>query len=116
MSTQTATAGETLSVAKTILAQLGGNRFTVMTGAKNYLGDANSLSFKLPTQANYTKDGINYVKITLSPSDTYTVEFGRVYGSKYRVISKYDGIYCDMLRDLFTDKTGLETSLGTCGR
>ena len=33
-----------LTVAKTILEQLGGNKFCMMTGAKNLAGDENSLS------------------------------------------------------------------------
>lgn len=30
-----------MSVAETILQQLGGQRFTAMTGSKNYLADGN---------------------------------------------------------------------------
>ena len=33
-----------MSVAETILQQLGGQRFTAMTGSKNYLADGNSLN------------------------------------------------------------------------
>jgi hypothetical protein len=42
-----ATATTDLTVANEIRNQLGGNRFAVMTGAHNFIGDANSLSFKL---------------------------------------------------------------------
>jgi hypothetical protein len=99
-----------MEVAQAILAQLGGRKFTVMTGARGLLADRNSLSFKLPRFAGVK---INYVKITLDASDTYTVEFGRVFGLKYATISKYSDIYADGLRSLFTRETGLETSLGT---
>ena len=37
-----------MAVADIILKQLGGSRFTSMTGAKNLVGDTNSLAFKLP--------------------------------------------------------------------
>ena len=105
-----------MSVAETILAQLGGRRFIVMTGAKNLMSHTadNALSFRIP--GTMTKDRINYVKITLTPDDLYTMEFGKIRGTTYRVIETVEGVYCDMLRDIFTDKTGLETSLGTMGR
>ena len=105
-----------MSVAQTILQQLGGNKFLVMTGAKNLVNHSkeNALSFKLPSK--FATDGINYVKITLQPNDTYTMEFGKVWGVKYKVIHTVEGVYCDMLQTIFTDKTGLDTSLGTMGR
>jgi hypothetical protein len=36
-----------LTVAKTILAQLGGERFVMMTGATNFVGGADSLAFRV---------------------------------------------------------------------
>lgn len=109
MSTATATDRErTLYIARTIIEQLGGNKFKVMTGANNILALGDGVSFKLP---KFDGLKINYVKIILEPSDTYTVEFGRVYGSKYTVLSTHSDIYCDVLVDLFERKTGLRTSL-----
>jgi hypothetical protein len=104
-----------MNVANTILSHLGGGRFTVMTGAKNYIGYDNALTFKLPGGGGFTKNGINYVKITLDPSDTYTIEFCKWRGGKARKmteIAKVEGVYCDMLREVFTRYTGLYTSLG----
>ena len=101
-----------MTVAEIILSQLGGRKFIVMTGAKNLLDHGSALSMRIPS----SKDKFNYVKITLDPSDTYTVEFGRVWGTSYRVIETMDGIYNDMLRDIFEERTGLFTSLGTMGR
>jgi len=103
-----------MSIAQTILEQLGGRRFIVMTGAKNLLAHEDALSMRLP--GNMCRQRINYLKIVLDPSDTYTMEFGRVWGSKYKVIETVEGVYCDMLCDIFTSKTGMETSLGTMGR
>ena len=37
-----------LTVANTILQQLGGNKFRVMTGAKNFVGSNDALTFRLP--------------------------------------------------------------------
>ena len=99
--------GTDMTVATTILQQLGGNRFKAMTGAKNLAGGVNYLSFRLPK----AKDGINYIKIALDASDTYTLEFGRVHGAAYNVKHTTSGIYNDMLQDCFTQHTGLYTNL-----
>lgn len=97
------------AVAQTILAQLGGRRFVLMTGAKNLLGAASSLSFRLP--ANFASDGINYVRVTLNGLDTYDVEFLRLHGVKSAVKAYEAGIYAEDLRRVFTRVTGLDTSL-----
>lgn len=104
----------TMEVANTILAQLGGGQFVAMTGSKIFVGSDRALTFKLP--ARFAKDGITAVRVTLEPSDTYTMEFMKVRGSKVTTIAKVEDVYADMLREVFTAKTGLETSLGTMGR
>jgi hypothetical protein len=100
-----------LQVANTILNQLGGVKFRVMTGAKNFIGSADALSFHLPGGGGFCKDGINGVRITLDPSDTYTVQFFRRRGAKLKVIATVSDVYCDMLRQVFENHTGLRTSL-----
>lgn len=92
-----------------ILRQLGGIKFSVMTGAKNYVGSENSLSF----QIGKNKSKANKVIITLTPDDLYTVEFGHFSMSKleYKTLQKTEGIYCDTLCDHFETYTGLYTSL-----
>ena len=97
------------SVAQTILEQLGGRRFMVMTGAKNCLNHGDALSFKLPSR--FARDGINYVKIVLNQDDLYDLEFGKIWGTKYTVLQRKTGIYNDMLRTVFTNVTGLDTHL-----
>jgi hypothetical protein len=104
-----------MQVAKTILEQLGGNKFRAMTGAKNFVGSPNSLTFRLPDAGGFTKDGINAVQITLDPSDTYTVTFSRIRGGMPKVISMYRDIYVENLREVFERETGLATSLGKMG-
>ena len=103
----------TCEIANTILAQLGGNRFIAMTGAKDFLGLKHGLSFKL----RRNDSGVNYVRIDLTPDDTYTVTFAKITHRGTKVTDKgtYEGIYADMLRGLFTRVTGMETSLGTMG-
>lgn len=98
-----------MTVSKTILQQLGGNRFVAMTGARNLTGHKNALSFRIP--GNMTKKGINWVKITLNPMDTYDLEFGRIRGMRYHCVDRIDGIYDDMLPDSFRRVTGLETRM-----
>ena len=100
---------ETINVAQTIFKQLGGYRFVAMTGAKNLMSGENSLQFRLPS--NFATDGINSVVITLDPSDTYTVRFGKIRGTTYKVICELQDVYCDMLCDIFESHTGLRTSL-----
>lgn len=100
-----------MEIAKTILQQLGGNKFTVMTGAKNYVAQQDGLSFRLPGNAKYKGKTVNYVKITLTPMDLYDVEFGYIRGMKYTVLNTVEGIYFDMLADTFERNTGLYTHL-----
>lgn len=96
-------------IASTILAQLGGARFRAMTGARDFLAIERGLQFRLPS--NFARDGINTVRITLDPSDTYTVRFLEVRGTDVTEHHETSGVYCDGLEDLFTRRTGLDTRL-----
>lgn len=96
-----------MTVAKTILQQLGGNKFIVMTGAKDFVGGADYLAFRLPK----AKGGINKVRIKLNANDLYDVEYGRIRKLEYKVIATDEGIYEDMLQECFTKATGLDTHL-----
>jgi len=103
-------------IAQTILQQLGGRRFVVMTGARNLVGLSQGLGFKLPS--GFARNGINYVRITLDPSDTYTVEFMKIPRGKYEAVPvrSVSGVYDDGLQQLFTSETGLDTNLGKITR
>lgn len=103
-----------MQVANTILQQLGGGRFITMTGAKNFVGSANSLRFRL--RGGSFSNGINVVTITLTAMDDYIVEGLNVRGSNVKPVAYREGVYADTLRDVFTSMTGLQTSLGTMGR
>jgi biotin operon repressor len=100
---------EGTEVGQEILRQLGGGKFIAMTGSKNFVGGENSLAFRV----GRNDKGVNYVRITLDPLDTYTVEFLSLRGTKSTVKSKVENVYVDSLRDVFTEGTGLYTSLGT---
>lgn len=99
-----------LEVANTILQQLGGQQFIAMTGAKYFLAGPKTLSFQLP--ANFARNRINHVRITLDSDDTYSVFFGRARGAHYTVVSQRQTVYADGLQRIFRDQTGLDTSLG----
>jgi len=88
----------------------GGQRLVVMVGAKNIVkSDADSfVSFKFMKGA---KNKANYMKITLNAMDTYDVEFGYIRGMNYTVRSEHEGVYDDMLKDLFENETGLRLSM-----
>lgn len=98
-------------VANTILEQLGGHKLIAMTGAHSFTADGDSLIFKVPSKT--TKNHIAGVKVTLTASDDYTVEFFAFKGSfakgnrRVENVAKHEGIYCDMLQSIFEEETGL---------
>jgi hypothetical protein len=114
---------ERKQIAETILSQLGGKRFVIMTGAKDIaFGPNGELQFKLPKG---TKNKANYVKIALDfGTDTYTMTFLKTLSTNeickriqekrndlIDTVKTVDMVYCDMLQDVFTSNTGLYTSL-----
>ena len=94
-------------VAKTILQQLGGNKFIAMTGAKNLGATNKSLQFKIGRNSK----SISHVIITLKSSDLYEMEFIRIRGTKRTVVKKVKGVYADQLQTMFTKYTGMNTRL-----
>lgn len=100
-------------IATTILNQLGGRCFVMMTGAKDFIITKTELSFKIGRNCN----SINRVLISLDPSDTYTMKFCRDRLSKKtfefsrKVVNEISDVYCDMLQPVFTQYTGLETRM-----
>lgn len=94
-----------MEIAKTILTQLGGNKFIAMTGAKNFgiLSGGQGIGFSIPRH-----NKVKYLRIKLNSLDTYDIEF---LNTKVEVIKTYNGIYNDQLQSIFTQETGLYTSL-----
>ena len=97
-------------VPATIFQQLGAGRFVAMTGARNFLGSAEALSFRLPGQG-FCKNGINGVRVRLTASDDYEITATKIRAGQLVTIEQRDGVYHDQLRDVFEDMTGLRTSL-----
>ena len=96
-----------MKIAAVIFGQLGGNRFTVMTGAKNFVGSDEGLTFRIPK----AKNGINCVRIILTPADLYKVEFMKIRGTTVKTHEIVSNVYAENLRSVFEDHTGLATSL-----
>ena len=97
-------------VSNTILAQLGGgNRVAAMIGVKRFGTSGNDLSIRFTARA---KDKINYVRIVLDPSDTYTVIFSRVNKNGSTVVDTCSDVYCDVLREVIERRTGLYLTMG----
>ena len=71
-------------IAKTILEQIGGRRSAVITGSKDFI-DMGNMRFYRKTFSKKT------------------------FESRTKDIETHEGIYCDMLEDVFTMVTGLYT-------
>ena len=89
-------------IAKTILEQLGGSQFVVLTGAKNFVALENGIQFSIPNRS-----GPNKIRITLTSEDLYNMEFFRLRGTKCTLVDEYTGVYFDQLIPIFENKTGL---------
>jgi hypothetical protein len=99
-----------MTVAKTILQQLGGRRFTAMTGASSFSGGERMLSFRLP--ARITKHRAWGMMVTLQADDLYTLELLRMKDFEVEKVDVRTDVFVENLRETFTDMTGLDTSLG----
>lgn len=96
-------------IAETILQQLGGQRFIVFTGSKQFVAIENGLMFALP--ARLAKEGINKIRVLLDLNDTYTLEALKVNAraGSVKTIGTESDIYCDGLTASFERLTGLYT-------
>ena len=113
---ETAAAAD-LRVAETIAEQIGGPAL-YMIGARNLVGSGpeadhrGRLSFKVGRNARK----VTHVRITLEPTDLYTLEFLRVPSLRARdltpeTLSTVEGVYFDQLRPVIERETGLRTHL-----
>jgi len=102
----TLTKEERLQIAQTIMEQLGGNRFYVMTGSKAPMALESGVSFKVGSNPK----GVTHVRIILTANDDYTMEFLKIRGTTLpKVQAKVEGVYNDKLQEIFTEHTGLYT-------
>lgn len=101
-------------IAQTILQQIGGHKFTVMTGSKDFIDLGDGLLMSL----SRNKTSANRLEILYDEGlDLYNMRFFRktfskkTFISKSKDIAKYEGVYCDMLEEIFAEVTGLNTRL-----
>ena len=98
-----------LQVANTILEQLGGNRFAMMTGAKNFAGGRDYLSFGIPSN-NMAR--VSHVIVRYNEGqDLYEMKFMSIRGIKCKDVASFEGLFFDQLQSIFTQVTGLYTKL-----
>ncbi len=97
---------QNMDVAITIYKQLGGDKFRVMTGTHSFAAGDNCLCMRL----RRNKTGANYLRVTLTSMDDYTMEFIRA-GKDIKTKATAEGIMCDQLEGMFKWYTGLETRL-----
>ena len=108
MTTATETEYETnKEIATTILSQIGHSAL-YMIGAKKtpMVVVKNGVTFRVKGSRK-----VNYVKITLNGMDTYDIEYGKIHGFNFKVVSTSEGVYNDGLRQSIEINTGLYTSL-----
>ena len=96
-------------IAKTIASQIG-NRAFAMMGASNLATWGDGLNFKIGRNPS----GVTHINISLSPSDTYTVDFLRCNlraKNIRKVLGTFDDVYAEDLHRLIESETGLALSL-----
>lgn len=112
-----------MSIPEIILEQLGGHKFIVMTGSKNFVADGKTLRMTLAKNASRA----NRLYITLGSDDLYTMHFFKYTAGGWRInhkagtvtekkekieeVKTFHGVYCDQLQELFTEVTKLYTRL-----
>ncbi|UYZ65297.1 hypothetical protein [Hymenobacter weizhouensis] len=107
---------EIVEEAYIILLQLGGRRFLAMTGADQLLAAGRTPTNPwLRMNLRRNEAGVNRLKVTLMPTDTYTVEFyhQQLVDCEAVITRKqtFDLVYGEDLTGLFTSVTGYATHL-----
>jgi hypothetical protein len=92
-----------LTVPQTIFAQLGGKSFVMTSGATGLVGSADSLAFKLGRNPKR----VTHVRVTLKCDGLYDMTFFTIGKGP----QSHDGIYREMLQEVFGANTGLYSAL-----
>ena len=97
-----------MSIANEIYRQLGGNKFAVMTGAKNFIDIENGIRMKI----GRNKTNHNWMEVTLNSLDLYDVAFAKLTKlGERKSLKEYKNGYNDSLVELFETHTGMYTKL-----
>ena len=94
------------------MEQIGGKRFAVMTGSRDFVDMGNGLRMSLARN----KTSANRLDIIYDGgADLYNMRFYRktfskkTFESKAKDVETHEGIFFDMLEEVFTQVTGLYT-------
>ena len=94
------------------MEQIGGKRFAVMTGSRDFVDMGNGLRMSLARN----KTSANRLDIIYDAgTDLYNMRFYRktfskkTFESKSKDVEVHEGIFFDMLEEVFTQVTGLYT-------
>ena len=94
------------------MEQIGGKRFAVMTGSRDFVDMGNGLRMSLARN----KTSANRLDIIYDGgADLYNMRFYRrtfskkAFESKSKDVEVHEGIFFDMLEEVFTQVTGLYT-------
>ena len=97
-----------MSIANEIYRQLGGNKFAVMTGAKNFIDIENGIRMTI----GRNKTNHNWMEVTLNSLDLYDVAFAKLTKlGERKSLKEYTNVYNDSLVELFETHTGMYTKL-----
>lgn len=104
---------ELQQIAETIRLQQIGTRACAMIGAHEFVYGQDTKEGGGPFLRFRFKGSklANIIKVTLNPSDTYTMAFIKVRGMDVRTVKELDGLYADQLRSTIESVTGLAVSL-----
>jgi hypothetical protein len=98
-----------IQLAKTIIDQMGGQgRLKAMVGAHTFLHGSGGVTFQFKGSSKF-----NTCVVKLDAMDTYTMKLGKYDRGTgdYEVKAEFEGLYCDMLKSVFEEATGLRLSL-----
>lgn len=99
-----------LAQANTIARQIG-NGALFMMGAKNLIAHTTEENAALSFKIGRNDNGITHLKITLEPSDTYSIKFLKVRGLNVSTVAEVDMVFEDVLKQVIENRTGLRLSL-----
>lgn len=99
-----------MNFAQTILQQLGGKRFAMMTGAKNFLQD--DVIQKLTMKIGRNAKKVTHVTISVNALDLYDITFLNIRGfNEPKVMSSFENVYAENMREIFESQTGMYLTL-----
>lgn len=103
---------ESYNIANTIWQQLGAQRFSLVTGCKPIAyGEANGMVYLLMSVGKNCH-AINRFEVSYNEGlDLYEVRFMRERKGQTNVAAQYKEVYADMMHTLFTQQTGMVTTL-----